>query len=246
MEEALRKELHQIWLKKHNGEITKEECKQRNKDLIYKVLEENPQKLLDLCVGHISGLSDENLLEKAKNETDDFVFMNISCGSYHYEDIVKEPPNPDSRKIKKIYRNILGVLGLNNEDISKILNKTSNYDYYNSEPAETMLDVLTDENICACIDWKFGLEDVEYNLNLITKRLNMEPIREYPPYQEGQPLGNEALETIIKESIYAAVIICDGDSTYIFLTSEESVQSLKEEIDKLNEFWILEDVFVIS
>lgn len=244
MEEALRETLRQIWLRKHDGEISKEERDRQTRALIHEILAENPQRLLDLCAGHISGLPDERLLEKAKEETEDFVFMNICTGSFNFATIVRDPPHPDSRKIKKIYRNILGILGLDGIAIKRILRKTAKYESYNTEPAETMLDLLTDEEICASIDWKFELENVEYNLNRVAKKLGLEPIREYPPYEEGQPLGVEALDTIIDDSSHAALAVCDGDTTYVFLTNEEKLQSIKEELDKLAEFWKLDGPFI--
>ncbi|MDO4789285.1 MAG: hypothetical protein Q4A19_09030 [Johnsonella sp.] len=68
------------------------------------------------------------------------------------------------------------------------------------------------------LDWKFGADDVEYNLNLLAKRLKMPPIREYPPYEEGQPLGYEALEMIMSECEHAAIAIAEG----CFCRSEET------------------------
>lgn len=246
MEEKLREELRAIWLMGSNGEITKEESRKRAKELIHSILEENPQRLLDLCKGHIGGLSDENLLKKAKDETQDFVFMNISAGSYHYSEIVKKPPNPDSREIKRIYLELLKILGLQDNEIQKLLNKTSQYDEYNSAPALTLLDILIEADICAAIDWKFGLEDVEYNLNLLAKKLNMAPIKEYPPYEEGQPLGYEALEMIMKECEHAAVVIPDGDELCVFLTSKENAPKIKAKLDELIEFWVLKDIHIVS
>lgn len=245
MEEALRKELHQIWLRKHEGEISEEEGRHQTKELIHKILEENPQRLLDLCEGHISGLQDVSLLEMAKNKPNDFAYMNISSGAYRFSDIVKGSGNPNSRKIKKIYRKSLSILGIDEDTAKKILNKTSSYDGYNDDPAETILELLEDEGLCASIDWKFGLEDVEYNLNCITKRLGLEPIREYPPYEEGQPLGMEALEVIINESIYSAVVILDGDTLYVFLTSKDKASALKEELDQLEDLWCFDSPFII-
>lgn len=245
MEEALRKELHQIWLMSHEGKITKQEKDQQTKDLIHGILQTEPQRLLDLCKGHISGLSDERLLEKARKETADFVYMNISAGSYHFADTVKASPNLNSRKIKKIYGEVLTVLGIEEKEAQKILNKTSSYDSYNEEPAETILDLFSDEGICAEIDWKFALEDVEYNLNLITKKLNLEPIREYPPYEEGQPLGIDALRSIIEETSYKAVVVWDGDTFYAFLASEDKALLIKEELEKLEELWCLESPYIV-
>lgn len=245
MEEVLREEIRQIWLKKHEGEITDEECRKRTAELIHRVLEESPQRIIDLCKGHIGGLSEEHLLEKARKDPYDLAFMNISSGSYYYSEIVRKPPHPDSRKIKQIYRNILDILGFSREDAQKILKKTSGYDSYNEAPAETILDLLVDRDICACLDWKFAPEDVEYNLNLIAKKLNMKPIKEYPPYEEGQPLGVEALEAIIEESEHSAAIVCDGDETLVFLGSEEQARAVKAELDKLEEFWNMDGVFLI-
>lgn len=245
MEEQLRKELKEIYMQCHHGEISKEKRSQKYRELLHGILEENPQRLIDLCVGHISGLSDVSLLEMVKNKPDDFAYMNISAGSYHYSTVKKDSPHPDSGKIKTIYREILGKLGLEKSEISKILNKTRNYDEYNSYPAETMLDVLEDEGLCASLDWKFGLEDVEYNLNFITKRLHLNPIREYPPYEEGQPLGMEALKFIIGESGYGAVVICDGDTMYVFLTFKDKVEALNDEVNRLREFWSLDEAFVM-
>lgn len=246
MEEKLREELKQIWLECHDGKITKEERRARTEKLVHAVLEENPQRLLDLCVGHISGLSDKDLLRKARENVDDFVFMNISVGSYHYETIVRKSPHPDSRKIKKIFRDMLKYLGLEDKAADRLLKKTAEDDEYKSEPALTLLDILIEADICASLDWKFALEDVEYNLNLIAEKLNLAPIKEYPPYEEGQPLGYEALKQIAGEIKHAVVAIFDGDSICVFLTTEEKAPLVKAELDKLEEYWDLEDAFIVK
>ncbi|MDO4720999.1 MAG: hypothetical protein Q4A78_10095 [Peptostreptococcaceae bacterium] len=245
MEEVLREEIRQIWLQKREGAITDEECRKQTAELIHRVLEESPQRLIDLCKGHIGGLTEEQLLAKARKDPYDLAFMNISSGSYYYREIVRKPPHPHSRTIKQIYRTILGILGFDEDAAKKILKKTSGYDAYNAAPAETILDLLTDRNICACLDWKFALEDVEYNLNLVAQKLHMKPIREYPPYEEGQPLGVEALEAIIAESEHSAAIVCDGDETLVFLGSEQQARAVKAELDKLEEFWNMDGVFLI-
>lgn len=246
MEEILRKEFHQLWMKKHDGEITKDEYRKQVKDRIDELLEENPKRLLDLCVGHIRGLTEENLLDKARKDPCDFVYMNISAGSYSFQEIAQKPSNPNSRKIKTIYRKILQILGLDDKEAKKILNKASKDDEYDAYPAETILDILIDEELCASIDWKFGLEDVEYNLNLIAKKLHLNPIKEYPPYEEGQPLGFEAIEQVIGESEYSAAGVRDGDETCVFLLPKGKAELIAEELDKLEAFWSLEDVFVID
>lgn len=246
MEELLRKEFHQLWMKKHDGEITGDEYRKQLKERVDKLLEENPKRLLDLCVGHIRGLTDEELLEKARRDPSDFVYMNISAGAYSFETIVRAEPNPDSKKIKKIYRNILQILGLDDKEAKKILNKASKDDEYDAYPAETILDILIDEELCAAMDWKFGLEDVEYNLNLIAKKLHLNPIKEYPPYEEGQPLGFEAIEQVIGESAYSAAGVRDGDEICVFLVPKGKAELIAEELDKLEAFWSLEDVFVVD
>lgn len=246
MEEGLRKELHQLWMKCHDGEITKEERIKRTRAIVHGILAENPQRLLDLCVGHISGLSDASLLKKAKEDTEDFVYMNISSGSYHYADVEEGSPHPRRAEIEKIYGKILGLLGLADKEVRALLAQAAEYEGYDDAPAEAILEFFEDENICAGIDWKFGLEDVEYNLNLVAKRLGLAPIREYPPYEEGQPLGGEALEEIIKASVHAAVTVWDGDSACIFLTAAEKAPALKAELDKLTEFWCLDAPYIIE
>lgn len=246
MEEPLRKQLSNIALRKREGEITKEEYLSEIQELIHSILEENPQRLLDLCKGHISGLPDEYLLKKAKEDTADFVFMNISCGSYHYETIVREPSHPDSRNIKKIFREILSFLGLEKDEISNILDRTKHHDDYNSAPAEVILDILIeDENIVAAIDWKFELENVEYNLNLIAKRLNLKPIKEYPPYEDGQPLGLEALELIVSETEYGVVGVWDGDTLLVFLTTKEKAPELAKLVGQLDDLWPFDEAFYL-
>lgn len=246
MEEKLRKELHEIWLRKHNGEITKEEASEEMRELIHVILEVNPQRILDLCRDHISGLPDENLLRMAKEKTDEFVFMNISAGSYHYSTVDKKPPHPDSRTIKKLYRNLMATLGLDSKTVQKILNKTSRYADYNSAPAETMLDILCDEAICGSVDWKFGLEDVGYLANLIAKKLEMKPIQEYPPYEEGQPLGIEALKQVLLDGGYAAAVVEDGDSFYFFLAMPDLAESVYDLLAQISEFWDFEDFYLMG
>lgn len=246
MQEGLRKELHNLWEKKHEGEITQEQYKKQIKDLIHGLLESDPQALLDLCVGHIGGLPDENLLAMAKNETKDFVYMNISAGSYYYETIKDEPVHPKHKKIKEIYRKLLRLLGISEEEIAKLFQKVEEYDYYKSDPAGEILELLVDEEICAAIDWKFGLDDIEYNLNLIANRLNLEPIPEYPPYEEGQALGLEALEEIVQASPHTATVICDGDTFYVFMTSEEKTEPLVQLLHQLDDYWELDPAFIIN
>lgn len=244
MEEKLRQELKDIWLRGRDGEITREEADAETKELIHVILEVNPHRLLDLCREHITGLSDAHLLRMAKEKTKEFVYMNISAGSYHYSEIVKNPSHPDSRKVKMLYRELLRIMGLEDKVIQKILNQTSKYEDYNSDPAGVMLDVLCDQDLCANVDWKFGLEDVEYNLNLIAKKLGMEPVKEYPPYEEGQPLGIAAMEQILEESGYVAVIVADGDSFFFFLTTEEKVEAVKSKLDEIAAFWEYDEPYI--
>lgn len=246
MEEKLREELRQLWLVEHEQEMRGEDFESQASALIHRILEEEPQRLLDLCDGHIGGLSDENLLEMARNETKDFVYMNISAGSYYYEDVGQGAKDPNTKKIEKIYADILAILGFDQKETKNLLEKASEYDYYEESPALEMLTLFEDENICAGLDWKFGLEDVEYNLNLVAKKFGMNPIREYPPYEEGQPLGYEALETVIAESEYSAVVIMDGDSMAVFLTDAEKAPFIKKELDRLEEFWDLDSVDILS
>lgn len=246
MEEKLREELKQIWRRKHNGEITKEEYSTEVRELIHVILEVNPQRILDLCRDHISGLPDENLLRMAKDRTDEFVFMNISAGAYHYSTVTKNPPHPDSNRIKKRYRSLMEALGMDKEAIQKVLNKTSNYEDYNSYPAETLLEVLCDAEICGSVDWKFGLEDVEYQANLIAKKLGMKPVKEYPPQEEGQPLGIEALKQILLEHGYAAAIVEDGDSFYFFLVLPENAEAIYDRLAEIAEFWDFEDFYLMG
>lgn len=241
MEEKLREELRQIWLQN-----SKTERKEKLEAVVHPILEESPQRLLDLCDGHIGGLPDVNLLRKAKDDVEDFVFMNISTGSYYYSTVEKEPPHPDSRAIKKIYRELLRILGLGDKEIQTILNRTSRHEEYNAAPALTLLDILIDANLCAAIDWKFGPDDVEYNFNLIAKRLKIAPIREFPPYEEGQPLGYEAIVQVIRDCDHAAVALFDGDEILVFLTTEESAPKVKAKLEELSEFWDLEDIEVVT
>lgn len=245
MQEGLRNELHNLWMEKHEGKITKEQYKKQIKDLIHGLLEENPQVLLDLCDGHIGGLPDENLLEMAKNETEDFVYMNISAGSYCYSTMEDSPKHPKKKEILEIYRNLLKILGISEAEIKELLKKAKTYDYYNSDPAGAILELLMDEDICVAIDWKFGPDDVEYNLNLIAEKLQFEPIPEYPPYEEGQPLGLEAIEEVIRESQHSGVAICDGDTFYVFMTSEEKVELVLQTLHQLDEFWELDSAFIL-
>lgn len=245
MEENLRNELKEIWFRSRNGEMTREEADAETRELIHVILEVNPQRLLDLCRDHITGLSDEDLLRMAKEKTKEFVYMNISAGAYHYETIVKDSPHSDSRKVKALYRELLRTMGMEDKAIQKILNRTTQYEDYNSDPAGVMLDVLCDQDLCASIDWKFGLEDVEYNLNLIAKKLGMEPVKEYPPYEEGQPLGIEALGLILKESGYAAVVVPDGDSFFFFLATPENVEEVKTKLDEISAFWEYEEPGIV-
>lgn len=150
-----------------------------------------------------------------------------------------------SAKVKEIYREILVILGLEEEEIKKILDQTEEDLEYEDDPAFGLLDILIEEDICADLDWKFGPDDVEYNLNLIARKLKMSPIREYPPYEEGQPLGYEALEMILSDCEHAAVAIFDGDTLYVFLTAEKKAPALKAQVDRLEEFWSLRDAFIV-
>lgn len=148
-------------------------------------------------------------------------------------------------EIKDIYRNLLKILGISEGETKELLKKAKEYDYYNSDPAGEILELLVDEEICAAIDWKFGLDDIEYNLNLIAKRLHLEPIPEYPPYEEGQALGLEALEEIIQESQYSAIVLCDGDTFYVFMTTEEKAKPFLECLYQLEDFLELDSAFIL-
>ncbi|MDO4789283.1 MAG: hypothetical protein Q4A19_09020 [Johnsonella sp.] len=150
-----------------------------------------------------------------------------------------------SGKVKEIYGEILSILGLGGEEIKEILDQTEEDPEYEDSPAFALLDILIEGELCADLDWKFGADDVEYNLNLLAKRLKMAPIREYPPYEEGQPLGYEALEMIMSECEHAAIAIFDGDTIYVFLTDKEKAPMLKAQMDKLEEFWVLRDAFIV-
>lgn len=152
----------------------------------------------------------------------------------------------DLSKIEGIFKKLLSNLNLKSDEISEILDKAKNYEDFEEEPAYTFLCLLEDEEIAAGLDWKFALEDIEYNLNLITKRLGLPPIKEYPPYQEGDLLGYEALEKIIKESEHSAVILSDGDTMNVFLTSEDRAEFIAENLERLGEFWDLTDIEIID
>lgn len=159
---------------------------------------------------------------------------------------MKEEEQLDFIKLREIFRKILELLNIDSEEITKLFNQTKNYDDYNEEPAYTLLELLEDENIIAGLDWKFDLQDMEYNLNFVTKRLGLPPIKEYPPYQEGDLLGYEALEKIIKESEHSAVILFDGDTMNVFLTSEDRAELIAENLERLGEFWNLTDIEIMD
>lgn len=161
------------------------------------------------------------------------------------ENLREESPHPDSGKIEKIFRELLKHLGLEEKTIDGLFEKIADDEDDNSASAFALLDILIDADICSALDWKFGLEDVEYNLNLIAKRLRLSPVKEYPPYEEGQPLGYEALKEIAAEIEYAVVAIFDGDSIYVFLATKEKAPLVKAELDKLEAFWSLEDAFIV-
>ncbi|MDO4753466.1 MAG: hypothetical protein Q4A41_00530 [Bacillota bacterium] len=252
MEEKLRKELHQLWMRKSEGEITRDEYRDTAKKLIEDLLEENPQRLLDLCKGHISGLPEAHLLQMAREKTEEFVFMNISAGSYTYTDVAKkssesvqETSRTDAEKIEDIYRELLALLGMQDKEIDAFFAEREDEDEYEDEPALTLLDRMIEEDLCAAIDWKFGPDDVEYNLNVLAKKLRMAPIKEYPPYEEGQPLGYEAVELVVGECPHAAVALFDGDEICLFLTTEENAPAVKAKLDELEKYWSLDDVRIV-
>lgn len=247
MREDLRNEIRAIYSKKAEGLISKEEYEREIREKIHTLLTEDPKKLLELAEGHIFGLNEPSLLLLARKKPTEFAYMNISAGAYRYSTVSStKEAHPDSEKIKGIFRKILENLNFESKEITELFRKTEDYDDYNEEPAYTLLDLLEDENIIAGLDWKFGLEDIEYNLNLITKRLKLSPIKEYPPYREGDLLGYEALEKIIKECGHSAVILFDGDTMNVFLTTKEKAELIAENLEKLGEFWELTDIEIID
>lgn len=155
----------------------------------------------------------------------------------------------EAKEIKKMeskYRELLTLLDIDVEEIDDILRDAGdNYDY-DEIPPFVVLNILFEEDICCELDWKFALEDVEYNINMIADKLGMKPIKEYPPYQEGQPLGYEALRLIASEMEHKAIAIPDGDTLYVFLTSEQKAAAVAGKLQELLEYFGLDEVFIVE
>lgn len=247
MQEQLRKSFHDIWNEYCEKGLSQKDYRQKVKQMVSEILSEDPQRLLDLAKGHINGLSDEELLAKAKKEPYDFIFMCISCGSWHFNTInYSDTPHPDSRKIKKVYRKLLELMEVDKNTISKLLNKTSGNPEYYDYPASVLLDILADNDFCVFLDWKSSLEDKSYCLNLIAKKTNLKQMKQYPPYEEGQVLGMESWEEIKNNCENTIIIVPDGDTDCAFLVKPEKADEIKKELDKIQEFMnIHEEVYIL-
>lgn len=214
----------------YGNKISEQDCRDR----LNVALAENPMEadttLLFMSRGKIEGLADEELLELAKKDIVEYVRLCNMVGTTVFGGGSHSGGKGD--QVKRALCKLLAAMGLGKPAIDAVIKEVDAHPYFEDDSVEEAWEYLLEEDYIAGIDWKFALEDVEFNFNNIAKKLSLPTVPDYPAYAEGQALGILALEQICKEQGRRVLAMEDGDTFTLLLAPEENLSALEQALQK--------------
>lgn len=214
----------------YDKKISEQDCRDRLQTALTENAAEAEATLLAMSRGKIQGLTDKELLQLAEQDIVEYVHLCNMMGTTVFGGT--SSGKIEDSQVKEVLRKLLSAMGLEKLAIDTLIQEVDTYPDFEDEPIEAVWDYLLEENYIAGIDWKFALEDVEFNFNNIAEKLGLPTVPAYPSYVEGQALGMLALEQICKEQGRSALAIEDGDSFTLLLAPEENLPALEKAVQK--------------